>query len=157
MSAREFGDECIVRGHLHVDRDGHPHIWVGAQNVNVGVARLVYRAYVGEVPTGAVVSHRCGNKLCINPRHLYLRSQSEAGADQGARQKLTAAEHWYIRHSPLSLKQLAAKLDQSSGNLSRIRAGKRGVLERYSLRYALLVLWEHITRQGRRQSTRGES
>ena len=31
-----------------------------------------YRAFIAEVPEGALVRQRCGNRLCVNPEHLEL-------------------------------------------------------------------------------------
>jgi hypothetical protein len=34
--------------------------------------RLSYELYVGEIPSGFHLHHRCGNRACINPDHLEL-------------------------------------------------------------------------------------
>lgn len=36
-----------------------------------------YEEHIGPVPKGKVVRHKCGNKLCCNPDHLTLGSQSD--------------------------------------------------------------------------------
>lgn len=43
-----------------------------------GVAhRASYRAFVGPIPEGQVIRHRCNNKLCCNPEHLTPGTQSQ--------------------------------------------------------------------------------
>ncbi|HJW81976.1 MAG TPA: hypothetical protein VJ396_07005 [Acidiferrobacterales bacterium] len=151
MRARDFGSECIVPSHLPFSADGFPVLSVRQNgNTNVIATRYVYRLFVGKVTHDQAVSHRCGNNGCINPAHLYLRNRSVAYADKGGRQRITSKDRWYIRRSALSLSELDAKFDYGRANLSSIRQRKRGATERFSLRYALLVLWEHATRRGRR-------
>jgi hypothetical protein len=157
MSAREFGEECITRSHLLTSK-GRPIIFFGRNRSSTSrtAARVVYRLFVGELRPEQVVSHRCRNKKCLNPRHLYLRGMPESVADNPNR-VLTAEDYYYIRRSPLSLGQLGEKFGYSLGGLGRIRRAERGYIERFSLRYALLLIWERATRQGRRDHTREKS
>lgn len=44
--------------------------------------RLVYTLIYGEIPSGQMVRHKCDNKLCCNPYHLELGSQSDNENDK---------------------------------------------------------------------------
>lgn len=60
-------------------RDGYGKFWhIGGQ---IQAHRIAYMIYVGDIPEGQWVLHKCDNRLCVNPEHLYLGDAKQNTAD----------------------------------------------------------------------------
>jgi len=81
-------------------------------------------------------AHSCGNRACVNPRHLRWDTPAGNQADrvahgthnQGERNgktRLTADDIRAIRSAPPNLKALMDRFGISKGSLSKIRSGQR--------------------------------
>lgn len=51
------------------------------------VYRVAYEAWVGPIPEGQLVRHKCDNPPCINPDHLELGTIAENGWDMADRRR----------------------------------------------------------------------
>lgn len=101
--------------------------------------RLSYELHCEPIPDGLLVCHRCDNRACVNPDHLFLGTHSDNLADAMAKgrhvaisgskhiqAKLTEADVIAIRSAKgITHRNLAAQFGISSSQISMIRAGKR--------------------------------
>lgn len=60
-------------------RDGYGKFWYegGTRMAH----RISYFLNVGEIPKGMLILHKCDNRKCVNPRHLYVGDYSDNAQD----------------------------------------------------------------------------
>lgn len=50
--------------------------------------RFMWEAFYGEIPEGIDVCHRCDNKICVNPHHLFLGTRKDNMIDAKVKNRL---------------------------------------------------------------------
>lgn len=106
--------------------------------------RLSWEIAYGKPPDGNVL-HRCDNPLCVNPRHLYIGTQSDNMRDVVERKRRVYARGSHHAQSKLSERE-ARQILLCKGQEERSVTAKR-----YGVSYALVYLiqerirWAHLS------------
>jgi hypothetical protein len=120
--------------------------WSGSRNrEGYGVAfvdgstpahRLSWETFVGLIPDGMVVCHKCDNPPCVNPDHLFLGTRADNNADRDRKKRhvalrgerngwarLTSGDVAVIRGSGTAV-DLSRRFGVSVRHIYNIKSGK---------------------------------
>jgi len=109
---------------------GYGQFWLNDRQVLAH--RAAYELFVQKPHPLLAICHRCDNKLCVNPAHLFLGTRAENSADMVAKNRQAKGEQFarsrldqetvrLILSSPLSDSEWATKLGLSKGAINHIR------------------------------------
>lgn len=135
-------------------------LWTGAAKDNGGYGqfptkdgerrsnRIAYRLWVGPIPEGAVVRHKCDVGACCNPDHLELGTQAQNVADAWERGRAVAPPR--LRGEQVSLSKLTEEqvleiraLYDRGEQLAAIGRAY-GITEATAGKVAKRQLWTHV-------------
>lgn len=96
---------------------------------NVGAHRAAWALSHGPIPAGASVLHRCDNRTCCNPAHLFLGDHAANMRDAAAKGRLSVPRPSRQR---LSDEQIADVVALVQGGMKRYRVAELyGVTKAY--------------------------
>lgn len=83
-----------------LDSKGYGHIWIqGSLRI---ASRVAWTVHFGSIPNGLQVLHRCDNRYCCNPSHLFLGTHEDNMADKKNKGRVVVhrGDNHYARKSP---------------------------------------------------------
>lgn len=97
--AKQWHEDPDARMWAKVDKNGPNGCWVykgardrrgygrpgrltGGKNGRFYAHRRAYEIYIGPIPAGMLILHRCDNPPCCNPDHLFLGTDADNTADK---------------------------------------------------------------------------
>lgn len=97
--------------------------------------RRSYELLVGDVPAGMDVCHRCDNRACVNPDHLFIGSRAENVADMVAKGRGCGGKRKHLKEDILqevrrrlncgvSQAEIARTMNINRSTVSSIKLGK---------------------------------
>lgn len=126
----------------YTNRKGYGRITI-ERRVSDGVHRVSWRLLFGDIPAGMSVCHRCDNRRCVRPEHLFLGTNTDNTADMVAKRRQAKGE-----------RQALAKLTASDVTAIRARhaAGEqtKNLAAEYGVAYMTIhnavvgLTWKHL-------------
>lgn len=108
----------------------------------IAAHRASFKVFVGDIPDGMFVCHKCDVKACVNPEHLFLGTALE-----NMRDKIAKGRSVYS----LGVGNGAAKLTEIDVVDIRANSGtQREIARRYGISQTLVsqikshLIWRHI-------------
>ena len=110
--------------------------------------RLSWMVNNGAIPKGLRVLHKCDNKLCVNPKHLFLGTQADNIRDMMQKGRrgytgLPGARHHKAKLTEadvLRIRRLLSETDITRAELTRVYRVSKSTIDHVANR----TTWQHI-------------
>lgn len=139
---------CWERGNI-----ANPHlysylnVWVDNKHSWMGAHRLSYLIYKGDIPDGYLVCHKCDNRHCVNPDHLFIGTVRDNNLDmfkKGRANTCKGSRNWKAKLNEDQVKEIL-KMWYGGG------VTKKDIANNYDVRQSMICKiinkrsWKHIS------------
>lgn len=127
---------------------GRTHYYIRGRRVSRNAQQAAWRLTFGAPRRGLYVLHRCDNKLCCNPSHLFLGTNAENTADRHAKGRSARGER--AGRALLTESQVLACRERWYGGQSIAALAREHGVSHSAMRYAVNGRnWKHLASGGR--------
>lgn len=113
-------DECWP-WKASLDSGGYGQISLGGRERPTHAHRVSYELAFGPIPDGMYICHRCDNRICVNPTHLFAGTPTDNVRDMMSKRRARFCPKGARRRACLTLEQVAAVRD-AEGTQAEIAA-----------------------------------
>lgn len=155
-SSSPGGYGCVC---VHI-RTQHPQKLDAREQHTIGAHRFSWQLAYGLIPEGLLVLHKCDNRKCVRPDHLFLGTHKDNMADMTAKNRQATGDNQGLRLHPESRcrgeRNASAKLtdEQVREIKTAWKPETRGLAQALARRFGVHVsivrrigtgkLWRHI-------------
>lgn len=113
-----------------VDRSGGCWVWLAGRKATgygvfnlgkgrpMGAHRAAYILTYGDIPDGMNVCHRCDNRWCVNPAHLFLATTKENMQDASKKGRLNKPRENGWKISAAGRREIVSRSQQGESSRS---------------------------------------
>jgi len=127
------------------DKDGYGGAYRNGKNIRAH--RFSYELFIGPIPKGKNVCHKCDNPSCVNPDHLYVGTQRDNMYDKVERDRCNLKCGEEAKVSRLTEAQVVEIIREKKSGTKVQR-----IIDKYAISKSTIMdimqgkLWKHIDR-----------
>lgn len=158
-------DKCTVKGNMYVNQKSKCWIWAGnlgakgygklsKKGETLSAHRFAYQSFNGDIPAGMHVLHKCDNRACVNPKHLFIGNNTDNIRDMHAKGRSVnvGVTHHDNRLTPKQVFQI-----RKDTRLMRIIADDYGISAATVCTIRSRETWKHLPEEGEYEKRYGKA
>jgi len=129
-----------------INTNGYGYIWLDSKQQRVHI--VSYREFVGPILEGQLVLHKCDNRSCINPDHLFLGTPQDNVDDMRIKNRDSYGANFgenngqaiLVEEAVIEIKQLLAEGRYNQAQIGKMFGVTRGAIKQ--IKYGRT--WKHL-------------